>query len=58
MMTFNPKTKLRAAVAILGVALAVPALAQETVTGTRGTAAISDEELAGRVVRYGPYWKL
>ena len=51
MMTFNPKTKLRAAVAILGVALAVPALAQETVTGKRGTAAISDEELAGRVVR-------
>ena len=41
--------KLRAAVAILGAALTVPALAQETVTGTRGTAAISDEALAKKL---------
>ena len=45
-MTFEPKTKLRAAVAILGAALAVPALAQDTVTGTRGAGATSDEQLA------------
>jgi hypothetical protein len=43
-MTFEPTTKLRAAVAMLGAALAIPALAQETVTGTRGAAAISTEE--------------
>ena len=49
MMTFEPKTKLRAAVAILGAALVVPALAQDTVTGTRGAAAMSDEELAKKL---------
>lgn len=48
-MTFEPKTKLRAAVAILGAALAVPALAQDTVTGTRGAGATSDEELAKKL---------
>jgi hypothetical protein len=45
-MTFVPTTKLRAAVAILGAALAIPALAQDTVTGTRGAAATSTEALA------------
>ena len=48
-MTFEPKAKLRAAVAILGAALAVPALAQDTVTGTRGAGAISDEQLAKKL---------
>jgi hypothetical protein len=48
-MTFKPKAKLRAAVAMLGAALAVPALAQEAVTGTRGTAAVSDAELAKKL---------
>jgi hypothetical protein len=48
-MIFEPKTKLRAAVAILGAALAVPALAQDTVTGTRGAGAISDEQLAKKL---------
>jgi len=48
-MTFEPKTKLRAAIAILGAALAVPVLAQDTVTGTRGAAAMSGEELAKKL---------
>ena len=42
--TFELTRKLRAAVAMLGVALAIPALAQDTVSGTRGAAAISTEE--------------
>jgi hypothetical protein len=45
-MTFEPTTQLRAAVAVLGAALAFPALAQDTVTGTRGAAAVSQESLA------------
>lgn len=49
MMTFEPKTKLRAAIAMLGAVLAVPALAQDTVTGTRGAAAMSGEELAKKL---------
>ena len=49
MMTYGPKTKLRVAVAILGAVLAVPALAQDTVTGTRGAAAMSGEELAKKL---------
>jgi hypothetical protein len=48
-MTFKPKAKLRAAVAVLGAALAVPVLAQDTVTGTRGAGAISDEQLAKKL---------
>jgi hypothetical protein len=43
-MTFDLTTKLRTAVAILGAALAFPALAQNT--GTRDAAAISTEALA------------
>jgi hypothetical protein len=43
------KTKLRAALAMLGAALAVPALAQDTVTGTRGAGAVSDEQLAKKL---------
>ena len=49
MMTYRPKTKLRVAVAMLGAVLAVPALAQDTVTGTRGAAAMSGEELAKKL---------
>jgi hypothetical protein len=49
LMTLEPKTKLRAAVAILGAALAVPALAQDTVAGTRGAAAMSGEDLAKKL---------
>ena len=45
-MTFERTRKLRAAVAMLGAALAIPALAQDTVAGTRGAAAISTEALA------------
>jgi len=45
-MTFEPTTQLRAAVAVLGAALAFPALAQDTVTGTRGAAPVSKENLA------------
>ena len=45
-MTFEPTTQLRAAVAVLGAALAFPVLAQDTVTGTRGAAAVSQESLA------------
>ena len=45
-MLFEPTTQLRAAVAGLGAALAFPALAQDTVTGTRGAAAVSQESLA------------
>ena len=48
-MAFESKAKLRAAVAMLGAALAVPALAQDTVTGTRGAGALSDEELAKKL---------
>ena len=48
-MTFERTRKLRAAVAMLGAALAIPALAQDTVAGTRGAAAISDEELAKKL---------
>ena len=43
LMTSKPTSKRRAAVAILGAALAVPTLAQDTVAGTRGAAAISTE---------------
>jgi len=45
-MPFEPTTQLRAAAAVLGAALAFPALAQDTVTGTRGAAAVSQESLA------------
>jgi len=45
-MTSEPTRKLRAAVVILGTALAIPALAQDAVAGTRGAAAISTEALA------------
>jgi len=45
LMTSEPTRMLRAAVAILGAALAIPALAQDTVTGTRRTAAIGTEAL-------------
>ena len=48
-MTLEPKKMLRAAVAVLGAALAVPALAQDTVTGIRGAGAISDEQLAKKL---------
>jgi hypothetical protein len=45
-MTFGPTTQLRAAAAVIGTALAFPALAQDTVTGTRGAAAVSQQSLA------------
>ena len=45
-MTFEPTTQLQAAVAVVGAALAFPALAQDTVTGTRGAAAVSRESVA------------
>jgi hypothetical protein len=45
-MTLDPTTQLRAAAAVLGAALACPALAQDTVTGTRGAAAVSRESVA------------
>jgi len=45
-MPFEPTTQLRTAAAVLGAALAFPALAQDTVTGTRGAAAVSQESLA------------
>ena len=45
-MTSELARKLRDAVAILGAALAIPALAQDTVSATRGAAPISTEALA------------
>ena len=45
-ITLDPTRNLRAAVVILGTALAIPALAQDAVAGTRGAAAISTEALA------------
>jgi hypothetical protein len=49
-MPFEPTTQLRAAVAVLGAALAFPALAQDTVSGTRGAAAIDTQALAKDLV--------